>query len=176
MFVSFFAIGAWKFKTVILSLSDFGQILVMTSENSHTDKIVSLLKNCKNCCYLTLNKSCKEIADLFLIYNINESAIQIIDASEKQTNPKNCITIRNNPDEIKTFIKRILIEKDFRCIILDDISSIQNIKDFELPKFIQDISAIIKSTNTQGFFIGKKEDLDNKIINDITMIVDKVEG
>ena len=163
IFILLIIAGMWKLKTLIKGLSDFGQAFVLTSNDKHDDKLVSLLKNTK-------------VVDLLNIYNIDSSRVQFIDASGVKCDADNCIEISNTPDDIKVALDRILKEKDLGCVIIDDIAGLKNIEKFELPKFVQDTSSLIKSNEVQGLFIGKLENLDKEIINDITMLVDKVIG
>ena len=176
IFILLIIAGMWKLKTLIKGLSDFGQAFVLTSNDKHDDKLVSLLKNTKNVCYVTLNRPYDKVVDLLNIYNIDSSRVQFIDASGVKCDADNCIEISNTPDDIKVALDRILKEKDLGCVIIDDIAGLKNIEKFELPKFVQDTSSLIKSNEVQGLFIGKLENLDKEIINDISMLVDKVIG
>ena len=63
------------------------------------------------------------------------------------------------------------------CHIFEyDISALKNIEKFELPKFVQDVSLLVKANGSRGFFIGIIENISKETINDITMFVDKVMG
>jgi len=176
VFVLLILIGMWQLRSLIRGLSDFGQAFILTSNDKHDDKLVSLLKGTKNVCYVTLNRSYGKVVDLLDAYNIDSSKVQFIDASGVKCDADNCIEISNTPDDIKVTLDRLLKEKDLSCVIIDDIAGLKNIEKFELPKFVQDTSSLIKSNEVQGLFIGKLENLDKNIINDITMLVDKVIG
>lgn len=175
-FVLLILIGMWQLRSLIRGLSDFGQAFVLTSNKGYEDKLVSLVKNAKNVCYVTLDKPYEEVTNMLKINNIDSSKVQFIDASGVKCDADNCIGISNNPDEIKVAIDRILKEKDLSCVIIDDIAGLKNIEKFELPKFVQDTSSLIKSNKVQGLFIGRMENLEKETINDITMLVDKVTG
>ena len=71
IFILLIIAGMWKLKTLIKGLSDFGQAFVLTSNDKHDDKLVSLLKNTKNVCYVTLNRPYDKVVDLLNIYNID---------------------------------------------------------------------------------------------------------
>ena len=176
VFVLLILIGMWQLRSLIRGLSDFGQAFILTSDDRYEDKLVSLMKGSKNVCYVTLNRPYDKVVDLLNIYNIDSSKVQFIDASGVKCDADNCIEISNTPDDIKVALDRILKEKDLGCVIIDDIAGLKNIEKFELPKFVQDTSSLIKSNEVQGLFIGKLENLDKEIINDITMLVDKVIG
>ncbi len=168
--------GMWKLRTLIRGLSDFGQAFVLTSKNKYEDNMVSLVKDVKGVCYVTLKAPYKKVVDFLGLYNIDTSNMQFIDASGGKSNAENCIEIQNNPDEIKNTIDRVLKEKDLGCVVIDDVGAVKKIKEFELPKFVQDTASLIKSNEAQGFFVGKIEGLGKETINDITMLVDKVIG
>ncbi len=176
VFVLFLVAGMWKLKTLIRGLSDFGQAFVITSEDKHENKLVSLVKDVRGICYVTLEEPYKKIVDILDLYSIDTSSIQFIDASGVQCESENCIEVKNNPDDIKSTLDRVLKEKNISCVIVDDVTSVKKIESFELPIFIQDTSSLIKANEAQGFFMGKIENLSKQTINDITMIVDKVIG
>ncbi len=176
VFILFMIVGLWKLKSLIKGLSDFGQAFVITSENKHEDKLVSIVKDVKDVCYVTLKEPYKKVVDVLDMYNIDTSGIQFIDASGVSCDADNCININNNPDDIKNTLDRVLKEKGLRCVVIDDITELKNIESFELPLFIQDTSSLIKTNEAQGFFIGKMEHLGKETINDISMIVDKMIG
>ena len=174
LFVLLLLAGMWKLMTLIRGLSDYGQAFVLTSEDNYDNNLLSLVKDVKNVCYVTLNQPYKKIVDFLNIYDIDTSKIHFIDASGEKCNADNCIGVKNNPDEIKNTIDRLLKEKDLGIVVIDNITGVKNIEKFEIPKFVQDTASLIKSNEAQGFFIGKVENLDKELINDITMLVDKV--
>ena len=176
VFVLFLVVGMWKLRTLIRGLSDFGQAFVLTSEDKYDNKLVSLVKDVKGVCYVTLQDPYKKVVDFFDLYNIDTSKIHFIDASGEKCDADNCIGIENNPDTIKNTIDRVLKEKDLSVVVIDNITGVRDIEKFELAKFVQDTASLIKSNEAQGFFIGNLENLDKETINDITMLVDKVIG
>jgi len=176
VFIFLILIGTWQLRSLIRGLSDFGQAFVLTSEKKYEDKLVSLIKNSKNVCYVTFDKPYEKVVDLLSLYNIDSSKLQFIDASGVKCNADNCVEIPNKPDEIKVALDRLLKEKDLGCVIIDDIAGLKNIEEFELPKFVQDTASLIKSNEVQGLFLGKLENMDKNTINDISMLVDKVIG
>lgn len=176
VFAALLVMGLWKIKALIRGLSDFGQAFVITHKGKHEDKLVSVVKGVKGVCYVTLKDSYKKLAEILDMYNIDTSAMQFIDASGVNCDADNCISIKNDPEEIKSNIDRILKEKGISCVVIDDVTAVKKIEKFELPIFIQDISSLIKANEAQGFFIGRMEFLDKQIINDIAMVVDKVMG
>lgn len=176
VFVLLLVGGVWKLRTLIKGLSDFGQAFVLTSEDKYEDKLVSLVKDVKGVCYVTLKEPYKKIVDFLDLYSIDTSTMQFIDASGIKCDAENCIKIKNNSDEIKSTLDRMLKEKGLSCVIIDNVAAVKNIEKFEIPMFIQDTSSLIRANEAQGFFIGKIEDLSKQTINDITMLVDKVVG
>jgi len=176
VFVLLLVGGVWKLRTLIKGLSDFGQAFVLTSEDKYEDKLVSLVKDVKGVCYVTLKGPYKKIVDFLDLYNIDTSTMQFIDASGIKCDAENCIKIKNTPDEIKSTLDRVLKEKGLSCVIIDNVAAVKNIEKFEIPMFIQDTSSLIRANEAQGFFIGKIEDLSKQTINDINMLVDKVVG
>lgn len=176
VFVILILLGMWQLRSLIRGLSDFGQAFVLTSNKGYEDKLISLMKSGKNVCFVTLNNSYEKVTDMLKLYNIDSSKVQIIDASGVKCDADNCVGISNNPDEIKVTLDRMLKEKDLNCVIIDDIAGLKNIEKFEIPKFVQDTSSLIKSNEVQGLFLGKIENLEKETINDITMLVDKVIG
>jgi len=175
-FVLFLVGGLWKLRSLIRGLSDFGQAFVLTSKDKHEDNLASLVKDVRGVCYVTLDEPYKKVVDFLGLYNVDTSSMQFIDASGEKCDAENCITIKNNPDEIKSALDRVLKEKDLGCVIVDDVAAVKKLKRFELPKFVQDTASLIKSNEAQGFFVGKIEGLGKETINDITMLVDKVLG
>jgi hypothetical protein len=173
-FILFLLAGLWKLKTVIKGLSDFGQAFVLTSHGEYEEKIAFILKGVRNVCYVSLDKPYKKIVDFLNFYGVDTSDIWFIDASGAKSYSDNCISIKNNPDEIKKALERMLKEKEIGRVIIDNISAVKKIRRFELPKFVQDTASLIKANEAQGFFIGKIEDLNKQIINDISMLVDKI--
>ncbi len=176
VFVVFLVAGMWKLKTLIRGLSDFGQAFVITSKDKYEDKLVSLVKDIRGICYVTLEEPYKKIVDMLDLYSIDTYSMQFIDGSGVQCAADNCIEVKNNPDAIKSTLDRVLKEKNISCVIVDDVTAVKKIESFELPIFIQDTSSLIKANEAQGFFMGKIENLSKQTINDITMIVDKVIG
>ena len=176
IFVLLLVGGMWKLRTLIRGLSDFGQAFVLTSKDKYDNKRVSLVKDVKGVCYVTLKEPYKKVVDFFDLYNIDASKIRFIDASGEKRDVENCISIRNDPDEIKNTIDRVLKERDIGVVVIDNLSGVKDIEKFELPKFVQDTASLIKSNGAQGFFIGELENLDKETINDITMLLDKVIG
>jgi len=171
-----FFTGFWKLKTLIMNISDFGQVFVITSKANYEDTVASLVKRIGKVCYVTLDKPSKKIADILDTYLVSKSSVQFIDASESTCNIENCFSIKNTPDDIKIALERVLKEKNPSCIVVDDISALKNIEKFELPKFVQDVSLLVKANGSRGFFIGIIENINKETINDITMFVDKVMG
>ena len=176
VFIFLILIGMWQLRSLIRGLSDFGQAFVLTSEKNYEDKLVSLVKNSKNVCYVTFDKPYEKVVDLLNLYNIDSSKLQFIDASSVKCNADNCVEIPNKPDDIKLALDRLLKEKEIGCVIIDDIAGLKNIEEFELPKFVQDIASLIKSNEAQGLFLGKLENINKNAINDISMLVDKIIG
>ncbi len=176
VFILLVVFGTWKLRKLIKGLSDFGQAFVIMSSDKYDNKLISIIKDCKNICYVSLKESYTKIVDILNLYGIDTSSIQFIDASGEKCNADNCIEIKNNPDEIKSNITRILKEKKISCVIIDDATAVKNIESFEIPLFIQETSSLIKANEAQGFFMAKIENLSKQTINDISMIVDKVIG
>jgi hypothetical protein len=174
LFIFFIMGGLWKLKSTIRSLSDFGQAFVLVSQDEYEDRMAFLIKGIRNTCYVTLEKPYKKVMDFLDIRGIDTSNLLFIDASGIKTSYDNCISISNNPSEIENALERILKERDISRVIIDNISAVKKIKKFELPKFVQDIASLIKAHEAQGFFIGKIEKLDKQMINDISMLVDKI--
>jgi hypothetical protein len=176
LFILLLVAGMWKLRTLIMGLSDYGQAFVLTSKDKYEDNLVSIVKNVRGVCYVTTEQPYKKIVSLFNLYGINTSTMQFIDATGSDGDAENVITIKNTPDDIKTTLDKVLKEKDINVVVIDNVSAVKIIKKFELPKFVQDMTLLIKANRAQGFFIGKMEDLGVQTMNDITMFVDKVIG
>jgi len=176
LFVLFLLGGLWKLRSLICGLSDFGQAFVLTSKDRYEDNMVSLVKDVRGVCYVTLKEPYAKVVDFLGLYNVDTSGMQFIDASGVRCDAENCIAIKNSPDELKSTLDRVLKEKGLGCVVIDDVGALKKIKQFELPRFVQDTASLIKSNGAQGFFVGKMEDLGKETINDITMLVDKVVG
>jgi len=168
--------GMWNLRILIRGLSEFGQAFVLTSEEKYENKLVDIVRNVRGVCYVTLEEPYKNVVDFLDLYSIDTSTMQFIDASGVKCDAENCIEIKNNPDEIRTTLDRVLKERDLNVVVIDNVAAVKKIKKFELPKFVQDTASLIKANKAQGFFIGKIEKLGKQTINDITMLVDKVIG
>ncbi len=175
-FVLLIVAGVWKLRSLIRELSEFGQAFILTTKKKFEEKLPSLVKDVKGVCYVCLENPYKEISSYLDLYNIDTSSMHFIDASGGKCDAENCTSVNNNPNDIKTTLDRVLKEKNIRCVVIDNVSALKDIKKFEIPLFVQDTSLLIKSNEAQGFFIGKIENLDKETINDISMIVDKVMG
>jgi hypothetical protein len=176
LFILLLVAGMWKLRTLIMGLSDYGQAFVLTSKDKYEDNLVSIVKNVRGVCYVTTEQPYKKIVSLFNLYGIDTSTMQFIDATGGGGGAENVITIKNTPDDIKTTLDKVLKEKNISVVVIDNVSAVKIIKKFELPKFVQDMTLLIKANRAQGFFIGKTEDLGVQTMNDITMFVDKVTG
>jgi len=175
-FVLFMIASFWNLRSLIKDMSDFGQALVLTSKDKHDDKLLSIIKDSKEICFVTLERPYRKLVDFFSVYNIDTAKMHFIDASDEVCNEYNCTKINNDPEELKSNISRILKEKNINCILIDNISAVKKIKDFELPKFVQETALIVKSNKVQGFFIEEIDKISKQIMNDISMLVDKVVG
>jgi hypothetical protein len=176
IFILLLVAGMWKLRTLIRGLSDYGQAFVLTSKDKYEDNLVSIVKNVRGVCFVTTEQPYKKIVSLFNLYGIDTSTMQFIDATGGEEDAENVITIKNTPDDIKTTLDKVLKEKNINVVVIDNVSAVKIIKKFELPKFVQDMTLLIKANRAQGFFIGKTEDLGVQTMNDITMFVDKVTG
>jgi len=176
IFILLLVTGMWKLRTLIMGLSDYGQAFVLTSKDKYEDNLVSIVKNVRGVCFVTTEQPYKKIVSLFNLYGIDTSTMQFIDATGGEGGAENVIAIKNTPDDIKTTLDKVLKEKNINVVVIDNVSAVKIIKKFELPKFVQDMTLLIKANRAQGFFIGKTEDLGVQTMNDITMFVDKVTG
>lgn len=176
LFIVLLVAGMWKLRTLIMDLSDYGQAFVLTSKEKYEDTLVSIVKNVRGVCIVTMEKPYKKLVDLFSLYGIDSSAIHFIDATGEKADSVNVIVVKNTPDDIKAILDKVLKEKNINIVVIDNVSAVKAIKRFELPKFVQDMTLLIKANRAQGFFIGKMEDLGVQTMNDITMFVDKVTG
>jgi hypothetical protein len=53
---------------------------------------------------------------------------------------------------------------------------VKKIGTYDISRYVQDLSLLIKSNESMGFFIGKIDKLNKETINDVMMFVDKVIG
>jgi hypothetical protein len=176
LFITLLVLGMWKFQSLVKNLSDYGQALVLTSKEKYDDTLVSIVKNTRRVCYVTMEKPFNNIIDLFKLYNIETASMYFIDATGKKTVTTNVLSIQNTPEDIKRTLEKVLKEKTISVVVIDNISAIKTLKNFELSRFVQDMTLLIKANRAQGFFIGKLEDLGIQTLNDISMFVDKVTG
>ena len=176
-FILLVILGLYHLKSLIMNISDYGQVFLITSEDKYKDKISSIVKDSSGVCYLSLKKPCNYVADFLRKYNVDVSNIKFIDGTSSDVKfDENCISTNNNPTDIKNTLDRVLKENNINCVIVDDVTSVKNIERFELPLFIQDTSALIRSNEAQGYFVGKIDNIDKRMINDVSMLVDKVIG
>jgi hypothetical protein len=176
LFIILLITGFWQLRSVFVGLSDFGQFFVIISKDKYPKELISSFKSSKKICYITLEKPYTKIINQLTSKDIDTSSIHFIDGSGEKCESENCFAIKNNPTEIKNILDRKLREESFNSVIIDNIHVIKDIKSFEIPIFIQDIASLIKQNESQGFFIGNKEKINKEIINDISMLVDKVIG
>lgn len=169
--------GLYHLKSLIMNISDYGQVFLIVTKDKYKDKITSIVKDMTGVCYLSLRKPCSSVKDFLEESGVDISNIMFIDGTNSNDKLENNFTkVENKPDEIKNALSRILKENNINCVVVDDVTSVKNIEKFELPLFIQETSSLIRSNESQGFFIGKIEDVDKKMINDISMLVDKIIG
>lgn len=176
VFIIFILLSVYKLKSLIKSLSDFGQAFVLLKKEKYEDKISSIVKDVKGVCYVTLEMPNDKLRALLQEGNVDISTFKFLDATGEKCVVDDCVNIKNDPEDIKNSIKRMLREKNIKCVVVDNVSAIKNLEKFEIPLFIQETSALIKSNEAQGFFVGYMEKIDKQMINDITMLVDKVIG
>lgn len=176
IFILLLVAGMWKLRTLIKDLSDYGQAFVLTSKEKYEDTLVSIVKNVRGICIVSMERPYKKMVDFLSLYGIDTSKMQFIDATGEKVESSNAIAVKNNPEDIKTTLDKVLKEKSINVVVIDNVSAVKIIKKFELPKFVQDMSLLIKANRAQGFFIGIIEDLGVQTLNDITMFVDKVTG
>lgn len=174
IFIILLILGIWQLRAVIVGLSDFGQVFLLSSQKTYSKELLSMCKGTKNICYVTLEEPYTKIMNLLKSNDLNTSNIYFLDGSGGKCDDEKCIEIKNNPNEIKNVLDRKLKEESFNCVIIDNINALKDIKPFEIPQFVQDVASVIKANEAQGFFIGKKDLINKETINDITMLVDKV--
>jgi hypothetical protein len=175
-FILFVLFSVFKLKSLIKSLSDFGQAFVILKNDTYEHKIGSIVKDARGVCYVTVETPNDKLKTIFEKENIDVSNLKFLDATGEKCVLDNCVNIKNDPEDIKNSIKRMLREKNIKCVIVDNVSAIKNLERFEIPLFIQETASLIKSSEAQGFFIGYMEKIDKQMINDINMLVDKVIG
>jgi hypothetical protein len=118
LFILLFFIGVYKLRIIIKGISDYGQVLVLTSQKNLDDTIVKLIKNKKNICYITLERSIKDLFEFLDTYFINKSSFIFIDGTKNQGSFNRCINIENKPELIKTNLEKILKEKKLIVLFL----------------------------------------------------------
>jgi hypothetical protein len=77
--------------------------------------------------------------------------------------------------EMDTGIEEIIVGGGAECFIFDSLSTLLKYGDsLALSKFINTISAKIKSSNMCGIFTCLKKDISSNLISDISMFADQV--
>lgn len=172
-FVIVLFVSLWRMQLFVQHIADSGQSLVLVSENDHEQKLASLSGNGEKVCVVSTKWPSKELYAKLASFHVNAKNVVVLDASSVSCQGDGiCKSVGNSPDDLKSALDRMLKEKSFSRVIVDDISSISGVRDFEMPLVVQQLSEVIKANDAQGLFIGERERLDEKIISDIAMIVD----
>ena len=172
-FVATLFVSLWRMQLFVQHIADSGQSLILVSQKEHASKLASLSSDGGKVCVVSTKWPSEELFKKFDMFHVNPKNIVVLDASGS-THQRNgeCIDVGNSPDTLRNSLNRLLKEKSFNRVIVDDISSIGGVKDFEMPLVVQQLSEVIKANDAQGVFIGEVERLNHEIISDIAMIVD----
>jgi len=172
LFIVFFLFAIYRLREIIKDLADYGQILLLVSEETHIQKIQHLLQEAETTCYMYLGVS--KPSDR-LITMVNEKAFCVITTNAVFKTSVTTLLSSIDVKELQTVLSRLLSEHRFTSVIIDDIANIPNIQPHELPYIIQEIRSILKQHGVRGYFLIDKQQLDYSIIEDISLIVDRVE-
>jgi len=172
LFSSIFLFSIYRLREIIKDLADYGQILFLISEENNIQKIQQLLKDGKTTCYIYLGNSNPSSS---LISVVNENVFCVITTKNEFIAPVIIPYDKRDISTLKTVLSRTLSEHRFSSVIIDDMTMIPNIQPHELPYMIQEIRSVLKQHGVRGYFLINKERLDHTIIDDISMIVDRIE-
>lgn len=172
VFVILFIFGIWSILEIVKDIADFGQTLIVVNKDNYNKRILSLLKQSEKVCYLFFTTETPSPSTKQLISN--QSSLVITNKNDLSF-PQVVYIDQANSDSIKKVLNRSLQEKRYDTVILDSITSLNNVESFELPFFVQQISEIMKKHNVAGYFIADNDKINYSIIDDISMVIDRVE-
>ena len=173
-----------KIESIIKDSLENDVVLFVSPSEKYKDfleKIISTYFKKKNkLCLVSLNKSYSNLSQDLKKQKINSDKILFIDCvSKKEGKAKEKDNVFYVPSpraftEINITIKEAL-KAGVEDVIFDSLSTLLIYGNPSVVfKFIQDLITFVKNNNKNVFFTLLKDDLDNKIVKDIQMLVDKV--
>ncbi len=172
LFIILFLIGIWKIRQIIKDLSDYGQTLLLVTKENYAKKLLGVLKQSQKICYVYLSDLPPHVE---VLASVNQQALTVITSSSEFLSSKTIQYKTDTFDSLKQLLDKTLSEHRCTMVCIDSITSLPNIQPFEFPLAIQQLRSIMKQHSVSGYFIADTKQLDYEIIDDISMIVDRIE-
>ena len=133
----------------------------------------------KRICYVTFNDPYETLADSIAPGKGSGFFwIDCVSATVKSPKPEHGVTFVSSPHaltEVSIAIKKAIEKEKTEFVILDSISSMLVYeKPLTVLKFIHNISLTLRTSGTGAAFIILREDVNEEVIKDLNMFVDKV--
>ncbi len=161
-------------------------VLIETDPNNHRDMTIEILekttKDKNRCIYVSLNRPCESLNELFKNSSINKNSILTIDCTTSETKTKsNCINI-SSPRKLTDMaivleetIKKLKSENSF--LVFDSISTLSTYQeDKTLIHFFHFLVNKIKENKINAIFITPKNEEDENVISNISQLCDEILG
>jgi hypothetical protein len=167
-----FLLGINKILGIIKDMADCGQTLLLTTPSNYQKNLVQLLQQTGKTCYVYLSNSTPNPQ---VVQSLKQRDAVVLTSNESVFDDKNTIHINHEDQKtIKDTLQRILREQRFHTVIFDDITSLNEVKSYELPMVIQDYAETMKQQRVGSYFIADREKIEYSTIEDISMIIDRV--
>jgi len=167
--------SVWEMRKMVVGIVSIGMVLQIFNKANYRKSVSDTVRGLNGVCYVTLKDSAKNIKKKLTEDKINISTFYFLDTFGNKAKENNTIFIKNNPLAIESALTKVLAEKKITHVVLDGIEKIKGVKDFELPRVIQNIALEARENQTQGFFISEKGSLSESVRKDINLFMDKVE-
>jgi hypothetical protein len=171
-FIVLFSIGIWKIREIIKDLSDYGQTLLLVTKENYAKKLLGVLKQSQKTCYVYLSDLPPHVE---VLAAVNQQALTIITKRNEFLASKTIQFTQETFDSLKQLLDKTLSEHRCTMVCIDSITSLPNVRPFEVSLAIQQLRSIMKQHSVSGYFIADIKQLTYETIDDISMIVDRIE-
>jgi archaellum biogenesis ATPase FlaH len=158
-------------------------ILLLVSNKTYAPFVIDTLRQLegKKICYVSLNKTCSALKELFVNNNISLSNVVFIDAISQtiQRTPSHAeqcyfISSPGALTELSIVINKFL-QHDFDYLIFDSLTNILTYhRQAPVARFIALLTNKIKTTKTKAIIFALSSDENEGVIKESGMFVDRV--
>jgi hypothetical protein len=160
---------------------NFIALMIMPEENfnelnMHTIKTITNFS--PKGAYVSINKPYQKIIETMEENKIKHREIFFIDCiTETACDAKNCVFIKSPQSltNIGIALDKIYKSKEHKFIFLDSIDSLSVYHNADtLIRFVRSIIEKVRENNKIGMMIGVHEGIDKRIVNEISIVCDKI--